>query len=131
MFKIWYRDFVWHLRTVCRGCQVERSLLFWDFMMNLFFHWIIGFCASVLGNIFDTHIYELCSLILGFSVFVVPLILAEEKKSFVKNYKNVLFTVIGIAVVVVITCLNPTGSGDGMDLSQLSSGKSFLYFWQE
>lgn len=114
--NIWYRDFVWHLRTACQGCRAER--------------WLIGFCASVLvlGNIFDTHIYELCSLFLGFSVFAVSLILAGEKKSFAGNYKNIIFTVIGIAVVVAITCLNPTGSGEGMDLSRLSIGKIIFVF---
>ncbi len=124
-----YDEFIFSLDHLVLGTKEERIRAI-RFLAKLGAGWIIGFCASVLvlGNIFDTHIYELCSLFLGFSVFAVPLILAEEKKSFAQNYKNVLFTVIGIAVVVAITCLNPTGSGDGMDLSQLSPGKIIFVF---
>ena len=125
-----YDEFIFSLDHLVAGTKEERIRAI-RFLTKLGAGWIIGFCASVLGlgSIFDSHIYELCSLFLGFSVFAVPLILAEEKKSFAGNYKNIIFTVIGIAVVVAITCLNPNGSGEGMDLSQLSIGKIIFVFF--
>jgi transcription antitermination factor NusB len=87
-----YDEFIFSLDHLVAGTKEERIRAI-RFLTKLGAGWIIGFCASVLvlGSIFDSHIYELCSLFLGFSVFAVPLILAEEKKSFAGNYKNIIF----------------------------------------
>ena len=46
------------------------------------------------------------SLFLGFIIFAIPIVVAEEKKVLKGKYKNILFLILGIALVVVISSLN-------------------------
>ena len=52
------------------------------FLMKLGIGWVIGFVSavSVLASIFDTKIYEISSLFMGFILFAIPLVIKEEKK---------------------------------------------------
>ena len=108
--------------------KIKKSI---SFLVKLGIGWVIGFSMSVLflGNIFDSHIYELCSLFIGLSVFALPIIIKEEQDSLKNNYKNLIFMLIGIAIVVLITVLGPSSSGNsGMDISKLSIG-SIIYIF--
>jgi putative membrane protein len=83
----------------------------------------------VLGEIFNTHIYELSSLFMGLSVFALPLVVKEEKAVLKENYRNLFFAVLGIAVVVLITYLNPSGDEAGaVDIGVLSVGRAVYIF---
>ena len=79
----------------------------------------------VLGSIFESHIYQISSLFLGFILFSIPIIILEEKG----KYKNLIFTVIGIALVVTISLLNPaSGEGQSMNLQSLNFGTGIYVF---
>lgn len=77
-----------------------------------------GFILSVLvlANIFDAQIYKISSLFLGFIIFAIPIVIKDEKLNLKNKYKNIIFTVLGIALVVVISVVNPA-SGEGINVA--------------
>lgn len=88
------------------------------FLVKLGIGWVVGFILSVLvlANIFDAQIYKVSSLFLGFIIFAIPIVIKDEKLNLKNKYKNIIFTVLGIAIVVVISILNPA-SNEGINVS--------------
>ena len=82
------------------------------FLLKLGIGWIVGFIAAVLilTSVFESHIYQVSSLFIGFIVFSIPLIVYEEKES-LKKFYNVIFLLLGVALVAVITMANPSDGG--------------------
>ncbi len=78
------------------------------FLIKLGIGWLIGMASAslILSNLFDTHIYQISSLFIGFIIFAIPLIVKQEKENLKGKYKWLIFTVIGITIVSVITYLN-------------------------
>lgn len=88
------------------------------FLVKLGIGWVVGFILSVLvlANIFDAQIYKISSLFLGFIIFAIPIVIKDERLNLKNKYKNIIFTVLGIAIVVIISILNPV-SGEGINVS--------------
>jgi putative membrane protein len=80
---------------------------FW-FLFRLALGWIIGFVLAVLivTSVFETHIYAVSSLFIGFIIFSIPLVVMEEKQTLKGRYYNALWIIPGAAVVVGITALS-------------------------
>lgn len=77
----------------------------------------------LLTNLFQTQIYKVSSVFMGFIVFSIPLIIKQEKKCLKGMYKNLIFTIIGIIIVGAITYFNPmSGDGNIVDISNLNIG---------
>lgn len=101
------------------------------FLIKLGSGWIIGMAIAslILSNLFETHIYQVSSLFIGFIIFAIPLIIKEEKDNMKGKYKNLIFTIIGIVVVSAITYFNPqTGSGANIDITSLNLGLALYVF---
>lgn len=94
------------------------------FLIKVGIGWAIGMIAAVLvlTNLFETHIYEVSSVFIGFIVFAIPFIIKEEKDSLKGKYKNLVFLLIGIAIVALITYFNPVSSGRAVDITKLNIG---------
>lgn len=125
-----YDKFILSLHDIVSGNRDERKSAL-QFLVKLMCGWVIGFSASVLvlGKIFDSHIYQLCSLFLGLSLFAIPIIVREEKDCLKGKYQNLFFTLIGIVIVSLITYFNPTGSNAGsVDILHLSFGTGVYVF---
>lgn len=82
------------------------------FLIKIGIGWVVGFLLAVLfiSSIFEKHIYNISSLFVGFIIFAIPIIIKEEKESLKGKYKNLLFLIIGIVIVVLISVLKPTTS---------------------
>ena len=77
----------------------------------------------ILAGIFESHIYAVSSVFLGFIVFAIPIVIKEEKETLKKKYSHALFAIIGIAIVVAITIFNPmSGSETSVDVTNLNLG---------
>ena len=108
-----YDKFITSLDDLFRGKLKEKKKAL-KFLIKLGIGWVVGFGASatILSSLFTTHIYSMSSLFIGFIIAAIPLIIREEKDSFQGKYKNIIFSLIGIILVVGITLLNSNVSYD-------------------
>ena len=99
------------------------------FLSKIGIGWIIGFilAAIFLSSLFETHIYEMSSLFIGFIIFAIPLVIKEEKATLKRNYKNLIFTLFGILLVVLVTYLNRL-SGNAFNIDTLNLGTIIYVF---
>lgn len=109
-----YDDFIGSLNGIIFGKKPEKIKSL-KFLVRLGIGWIIGFISAVLilNQIFESHIYNISSLFLGFIIFSIPIILIEERDVFKQvNVKSILSCIVGIAIVILITILNSSTTGD-------------------
>lgn len=124
-----YDKFITSLNNIASKDKIKRKDAIM-FLVKLLIGWVSGFIISalLLGKIFNTHIYQISSLFLGFIIFSIPIIIKDEKENF-KKYKNIIFTVIGIAIVIIISLLNPaSGNGINVDAGNLNFGLIIYVF---
>ena len=125
-----YDKFIKSLNDLVFGKKAEKKVAL-RFLLKLGIGWVIGFvlAALVLTKLFDSHIYVVSSVFFGFIIFSIPLIMMQEKETMKGKYGNVIFTVIGIAIVALITYCNPVGGNEGgVDVGDLSIGTAIYVF---
>lgn len=107
-----YDDFIGSLNNIVSRHKEKRKKAIL-FLVKLGSGWIIGMAlaAIVIKAVFEKHIYSISSLFIGFIVFAIPLIIMEEKDSFKGKYKNAVFAIFGIALVVAVTYLSTHVAG--------------------
>lgn len=112
-----YDKFIGSLDSLIKGTKDERKEAI-IFLIKIGIGWVVGFILAmlVLGSIFEKHIYNISSLFLGFVVFAIPLIIIEEKTEFKGKYKNIIFAIIGLVLVVAISSFSPAGE-ESMNLA--------------
>lgn len=125
-----YDKFINSLDNLMFGKREEKkkSIIF---LIKLGIGWAIGMILAVLvlTNLFQTQIYKVSSVFMGFIVFSIPLIIKEEKQCLKGKYKNIIFTIIGIAIVAAITYFNPmSGDGNIVDIANLNIGLVLYIF---
>lgn len=100
------------------------------FLIKVGIGWAIGMIIAVLvlTNLFETHIYEVSSVFIGFIVFSIPFIIKEEKETLKGKYKNLIYLLIGIIIVALITYLNPVSGGNIVNISSLNFGLGIYIF---
>ena len=111
-----YDRFIGSLDDLFHGTKAAR-LAAVRFLLKLgVAGWIISTVALVLTSFFDSHIYEVSSLFMGFIVFAIPIVVREELGALRGRLPNLAFAVAGIAFVVAVTLLSPV-SGTGIDVA--------------
>ena len=120
-----YDQFIQSLDDLIRGGR-EKKINAVRFLIKIMIGWVIGFCAAVLvlTRVFESHIYAISSLFIGFIIFAIPYVAMEEKET-IKRAKiwHLIFVIIGIAIVSAITYFNPvSGNGVSVDVDHLSFG---------
>ena len=117
-----YDKFINSLDRLIYGNKKEKKEAF-IFLIKIGIGWITGMILAslILASLFEKNIYEISSLFLGFIILSIPLIIKEEKKDLKGKYINLIFTLIGIFIVVLITKLNPVSSTDNaVDITHLN-----------
>ena len=66
----------------------------------------MALAVLILSSLFESHIYVVSSLFIGFIAGSIPLILTDERLAFRQMRKGLPFGLIGILLVVGITWLN-------------------------
>ena len=124
-----YDNFIGSLNALISGSKQERIQAV-KYLIKLGIGWVIGFCSSVLvlANVFESHIYWISSLFIGFIIFAIPVVIYEEKKVLKDRWKMSFFVLIGMAFVVAITYAN-TFVGGGKDLSNPDIGMYIYAFF--
>lgn len=119
-----YDEFINSLNDLVYGTWNERKRAL-SFLIKLGIGWIVGFGMAVLilTAVFESHIYQVSSLFMGFIICSIPIVLKEEKEVILGKFANLIFTFLGIAVVSLITYYNPVaGEGKAVDMSNLNIG---------
>lgn len=116
-----YDRFIGSINQLVFG-KVEEKKEGLRYLGKLGLGWIVGMglAVMVLSTLFQSHIYTVSSLFIGFIAGSIPLILHSEGESVQEYRKGVPFLIAGIALVVGITLLNSGGGGGSMDLSQFT-----------
>lgn len=123
-----YDKFITALDDIFRG-SMEKKKKALVYLFKLGIGWVIGLLLAVLflSNLFEKHIYELSSLFIGFIIFAIPIVLKEEKESLKGKYHNIIYSLFGALLVILITVLNRTG-GSTFNLDTLSLGTIIYVF---
>ncbi len=126
-----YDKFINSLDDLMYGNLKKKKEALW-YLLKLGIGWIIGMLGAilVLTSLFETHIYDVSSVFLGFIVFALPLMMKEEKDSLKGKYKNIIFLLLGIAIVSLITYFNPMNASESVvDITNLNIGLIFYIFF--
>lgn len=125
-----YDKFINSLDDIVFGKKEEKKKAI-TFLLKVGIGWAVGMILAVLilTNLFQTQIYKVSSVFMGFILFSIPLIIKEEKECLKGKYKNLIFTIIGIAIVALLTYFNPmSGSTNAIDISNLNIGLCVYIF---
>ncbi|WP_270295319.1 DUF368 domain-containing protein [Eggerthella sinensis] len=112
-----YDRFIGSLDDLFHGTKQARFAAL-RFLLKLGLGWVVGFglSALVLTSFFDSHIYAVSSLFMGFIVFAIPIVVREERQALKGRLGNLVFAGAGIALVVAVTLLSPA-AGTGVDVA--------------
>lgn len=125
-----YDKFIGSIHNFVFGEMKEKKKSL-GYLFKLGIGWGIGMVLAVLvlSALFDSHIYTVSSLFIGFIAGSIPLIVMEEKESFCEFGKGILFCIAGIVVVAGIVWLNGQIRTSSMNLSRFSIGLGLKLFF--
>lgn len=127
-----YDAFIGSLNTlVSSKSSLEEKKKALVFLIKIGAGWALGMIVAMLfiGSVFTAQIYRLSSLFIGFILFSIPLIYNEEKKILSNKKQYVIFTIIGIALVALITYFSPSTGASGISLEHFSLGLALYVFF--
>lgn len=127
-----YDDFIGSLDAIIGKDNAARKKGI-IFLLKIGIGWAVGFCMAALfiTSVFESHIYQISSLFIGFIIFAIPIIIIEEKSVVLGRYINIIWAVIGGAVVTAITYFSSSAIfSDGVNLSagKFSVGVGIMLF---
>lgn len=125
-----YDRFIGSVHDLAFGKMKEKKSALM-YLAKLGVGWVIGMAMAVvvLSALFESHIYAVSSLFIGFIAGAIPLIIKEERESIREVRKGILFCLIGIVLVAGITWANGRIGGAFMDLGQFSVGLAVKLFF--
>ncbi|MDO4293450.1 MAG: DUF368 domain-containing protein [Eubacteriales bacterium] len=125
-----YDQFIGSVHDLAFG-SLEKKKEAVKYLVKLGVGWLIGMVLAViiLSALFESHIYVVSSVFIGFIAGSIPLIIREEKEGLSQFGKGVLFLILGIVLVAGITWLNGRTGGAAMDLGQFSLGTGVKLFF--
>ena len=126
-----YDQFIDSIDDLISGTKAERKAAIL-FLIKLGIGWVCGFVLAVLilTSVFESHIYAISSLFIGFIIFAIPIVIKEEKECLMAKKAAIPFILVGAAVVSAITYFNPvSGEGSGVNLDHLTLGLAIFVFF--
>ena len=126
-----YDQFIDSIDDLISGTKAERKAAIL-FLIKLGIGWVCGFVLAVLilTSVFESHIYAISSLFIGFIIFAIPIVIKEEKECLLAKKAAIPFILVGAAVVSAITYFNPvSGEGSGVNLDHLTPGLAIFVFF--
>lgn len=125
-----YDQFIGSIDDLMTGdMEKKKKALF--FLVKLGIGWVCGMVLAVLvlSSVFESHIYAISSMFIGFIIFAIPIVIKEEKECLKSKLGYIPFILLGAAVVSAITYFNPvSGGGDGISLEHLTPGLALFVF---
>lgn len=124
-----YDQFITSIDDLITGDMAKKKQAAF-FLVRLGIGWVCGMVLAVLvlSSVFESHIYAISSLFIGFIIFAIPIVWKEEKETLLAKKAAAPFLLLGIAVVCAITVLNPAAGTDGVSLEYLNVKLAVLVF---
>lgn len=124
-----YDRFIGSVHDVVFGTGKKRKAALM-YLLKLGIGWAAGMILAVLilSSLFDSHIYIVSSVFIGFIAGSIPIIIMEEKESFSNVAKGILFCLAGILLVVGISYINGKTGSASMNLGHFSIGLGIKLF---
>lgn len=125
-----YDKFIGSIHNLVFGKMKEKKEALF-YLIKLGLGWVIGMILAVLilSTLFESHIYVVSSLFVGFIAGAIPLIIKEDKESFKKTGSGIFFCLLGIALVVGIVLVNNVVTSSSMDLEKFTLGMGIKLFF--
>lgn len=125
-----YDQFIGSIHNLAFGKMKEKKSAVM-YLAKLGAGWVIGMAMAVvvLSALFESHIYAVSSLFIGFIGGAIPLIVKEEKDNLRGIGKGIFFCLLGILLVAGITWASSRSGGAAMELGQFSIGTSVKLFF--
>ena len=124
-----YESFITALADITSKDGKKRKQAF-IYLIKLGVGWAVGMvlCMLILSKLFESHVYILCSAFLGFTIAAIPFVIMAELDTIKGKYYNLIFTVLGVALVVGLSLLRGLGDGGNGSVSFIE-GLSFLQYF--
>lgn len=125
-----YDNFIGSLNDLMLG-KMEAKKKAIVYLAKLGIGWVIGFGASVLvlTAVFESHIYAISSLFIGFILFAIPVVIMEEKKCLKEKHLAAAALLVGAALVVLLTYFTVGSSGNNVSIDNPTVGTYFYVFF--
>lgn len=109
-----YDEFITSIDDLLTG-DIEHKKKALGFLIKLGIGWVIGFISAVLvlTSVFESHIYAISSLFIGFIIFAIPVVMQEEKDCLLQGKKHIPYAILGAVIVAAMTYFNPVSGGSG------------------
>ncbi len=116
-----YDSFIGSIHDFVFGSIKEKRRAI-RYLVKLGIGWVVGMALAtlILSNLFESHIYVVSSLFIGFVVGSIPIVIKDEMNTFSEIRRGILFLFVGIVFVVGVTALNSTVGFSKVNLSGLS-----------
>lgn len=124
-----YDQFIGSIHDLAFG-NMEKKKKALLYLIKLGIGWAIGMVSAilVLTAVFESHIYIISSVFIGFIICAIPVIIKEEKQCMIGKYGNILFLILGMGIVVAISYFNAGGNLGGTDLHEMNIAKGMYLF---
>ena len=125
-----YDKFIGSVDDLLTGKREQKKAAL-AFLIKLLIGWVCGMVLAilVLTRVFESHIYAISSLFIGFIIFAIPIVVKEEKEVLAARKGTMPFILLGILIVSLITYFNPvSGEGNGINLEHMSAGLAVYVF---
>ncbi len=125
-----FDDFIGSTEDLLLG-KMEKKKKALNYLIKIGAGWVIGFGASVLvlSAVFESHIYAISSLFIGFILFAIPVVIMEEKKCLKEKPLAAIALLIGAALVVVLTFFTVGGEGNTVSIDNPNIGTYVYVFF--
>lgn len=127
-----YDKFIGSLNDIISGTKEEKKESV-KFLLKIGIGWIVGMALAILfiTAVFESHIYQISSLFIGFIIFAIPIIVKEEKECLKGKYFPIIFEILGIIFVCAISYFSGTTLfSDGVNLAagKFNAGVGIMLF---
>lgn len=125
-----YDRFIGSIHDLAFG-KMKKKKTALRYLIKIGIGWAVGMIMAVLvlSALFESHIYIVSSVFIGFIAGAIPLIIMEEKESFRDVTKGIFLCLIGIVLVAGFTWANSQIADGSMDLSHFSIGLAVKLFF--
>ena len=129
MLMGFFDDFVGAFNDVLYSKERRKKALIYVIFIGI--GWAIGMIGAMLllDKLFVKYIYAISSLFFGFVLFSIPVLAYDERECLKKKYYNLIWTVLGIALIAGLTYFSATMNIESRNLGKFSFPLAILLFF--